>query len=56
MGCFKRVTDDYIFNKKSIPSFGNNVKSAFGISFTKIQPKEINEKSVGHFGFFKKNM
>ena len=50
------ATDDYISNKKSIPSFWNNVKSTFGIDFTKIQPKEINEKSVGHFGFFKRSM
>lgn len=50
------ATDDYISNKKSIPSFWNNVKSAFGIDFTKIQPTDINEKSIGHFGFFKKSM
>jgi len=48
------VTDDSISNKRSIPAFWNNVKSKAGITFTELSPVEFKEKSIGHFGFFKK--
>ncbi|MCI5054781.1 MAG: alpha/beta hydrolase [Flavobacteriales bacterium] len=50
------ATDDPISNERSVPGFWNNVKSSFNISFEKISPEEIQVKSIGHFGFFKKKM
>jgi len=48
------TTDDYISNKRSVPRYWSHVKSEYAINFTKLIPAEQQEKSIGHFGFFKK--
>lgn len=50
------ATDDPIANEKSIPAYWDNVKSTHGIHFTKLDPKDIQEKKIDHFGFFRKRM
>ncbi|MEM9919573.1 MAG: alpha/beta hydrolase [Bacteroidota bacterium] len=50
------TTDDPISNKQSVPTFWSHIKSRKGIDFTQIEPKQIKEKEIGHFGFFKKRM
>lgn len=50
------ASDDPISNKNSVPTFWENIKSEHEISFTKVTPKEVGVKEIGHFGFFKKRM
>lgn len=50
------TTDDPISNKNSVPTLWGNIKSQFKISFSKVTPKEVGVKEIGHFGFFKKRM
>lgn len=48
--------DDTIANERNTEDFWSHVKSAQGINFTRIEASEIGEKSIGHFGFFKRRV
>ncbi|MEL7006761.1 MAG: alpha/beta hydrolase, partial [Bacteroidota bacterium] len=48
------TTDDPISNKRSIPSFWNNIKNSADMEIQKISPKEYSSKKIGHHGFFRK--
>jgi predicted alpha/beta hydrolase len=48
------ANDDYIVNQKNIDSFWKNVKSTKPIKIKKINPSDFGYKSIGHFGFFRK--
>ncbi|MGQ3013496.1 MAG: alpha/beta hydrolase family protein [Flavobacteriales bacterium] len=48
--------DDPIANERSVPTFWSHVHSDKGITFTKLSPAEMQQKTIGHFGFFRKNM
>ncbi len=50
------ATDDPISNKRSVPTFWENIESSKGIQFTTLEPSEFGVKEIGHFGFFKKSM
>jgi predicted alpha/beta hydrolase len=50
------TSDDPISNKQSIPAFWNNVKSTRPIDIQQITPEQYGVKTIGHFGFFKKNL
>jgi predicted alpha/beta hydrolase len=50
------TVDDNISNEKNTKNFWKHIASTKEISFSKLVPSEIHEKSIGHFGFFKKNM
>lgn len=50
------ASDDPISNKRTIPALWNYFKSSSGIEYTLIQPQDIGQKSIGHFGFFKKRV
>lgn len=50
------ATDDPISNKRSVPAFWGNITSTIEKTFTRIQPTDIGEKKLGHFGFFKKRV
>ncbi len=50
------ATDDPISNERSVKTFWNKIKSTKPITFTKIEPSDLKVKTIGHFGFFKKNM
>lgn len=50
------ATDDPISNQRSIPAFWQHVKSLHGIEFTKSKPSALGVKTIGHFGFFRKQM
>lgn len=48
------VTDDNICSEQNIRNFWKHIKSEHEIGFTRISPKEIEAKEVGHMGFFRK--
>ena len=48
------TTDDPISNARSIPMFWKHVKSSGGIKIDCIKPADIGEKTIGHFGFFRR--
>ena len=48
------TTDDPISNAHSIPMFWKHVNSSRGIKIDCIKPEDIGEKTIGHFGFFRK--
>lgn len=50
------ATDDPISNKKSIPAYWNNIKNSHLMTIQKIQPKDYHQKTIAHFGFFKKQL
>ncbi|WP_194972684.1 alpha/beta hydrolase family protein [Aquiflexum lacus] len=50
------ATDDTISNEKNTKSYWKHVESKKPITFYEINPSELGEKEVGHFGFFKKRL
>lgn len=48
--------DDTISNEKNTTNFWKHIKSSEPITFTKLVPSSLGLKSIGHFGFFKRNM
>lgn len=48
--------DDPISNERNTSNFWKHIESSKPISFTRIIPSELNVKSVGHFGLFKREM
>lgn len=50
------TVDDNISNEKNTTTFWKHISGSKPITFTKLMPAELRLKSIGHFGFFKKNM
>ena len=51
-----RASDDPISNKESVPIYWSHIKSSQPIEIEGITPEQYRVKSIGHFGFFKKNL
>jgi predicted alpha/beta hydrolase len=51
-----RASDDAISNKDSVPIYWSFIKSSQPIDIQGITPEQYKVKSIGHFGFFKKNL
>ncbi len=50
------ASDDPISNQRSTPTFWLHADSLYRLEFTRTTPKELGERNIGHFGFFKKRM
>jgi predicted alpha/beta hydrolase len=48
--------DDTISTEKNTENFWKHIASSKPIGFTKLIPKDVEVKSIGHFGLFKKSM
>ena len=49
-------TDDDISNEKNTKALWERIHSKHPITFTKLEPKLLGIKQIGHFGFFKRQM
>lgn len=50
------TSDDNISNPKNLEAFWKHIQSEKGISFTQLNPEELNLNKIDHFGFFKRSM
>lgn len=50
------TVDDTISNEANTKNLWGHIKSAKGITFTKVVPKEYGVPSIGHFGFFRRKL